>query len=182
MCDPISIGIGLAVAGTAVSAGTSIYGGIQQQKADNYNAAVADQNAKIAESNAALTLKAGQNEQEQQYRQIAALKGKQIASFAAMGLDPSFGSPSDIVGDTALLGEADAQRLRNNNTAQANSYLLQASNYQSEAVGDRSAGQTALVTGFLKAGSTALGGASSIFGGLGKAPSTKLDTVKTYSI
>lgn len=162
-----------SVASTAIGAASSIYGGMAQNRADQYAAQVAEQNRQIATRNANLTIEAGYDEQQKQYQQIAALKGHQIAAFAAEGLDVGYGSPSDIVGDTASLGEADAMRLRKNNAAQANSFLLQANNYAAQAQGDRAAGTDAMITGFLKGGSTALSGASSIFN-LGKAPSTAL--------
>ena len=166
MCDPVSLALAATAASTAISAGSSIFGGFAQNSADQYAAKVAEQNEQVAVRNSNLTIQAGYDEQQKQYQQVAALKGHQIAAFAAEGLDVGYGSPSDLVGDTATLGEADAQRLRNNNAARANAFLLQANNYSAEAQGDKAAGKDALITGFLKAGSTALSGASSIFGGM----------------
>lgn len=169
MCDPVSLGL----AGLAMSATTAIAGGIMQSQQASYAAAAAEQNSQIAQQNAQTALKQGEDDQRTQYQKVAALKGQQIAAFAASGLDVSFGSPMDVIDDTALLGEQDAQKIRDTATARANSFILDASNYRSEAAGDRAAGTAGLVGGFLKAGATALTGASQI-PGFGRGPSTKL--------
>lgn len=169
MCvDPFTAA---AIASVALSAGASAYGGIQTNRAERYAGAVADQNAEIARKNSAITMEQGEEEQRRQYQRTAALRGQQIAAFASQGFDVSFGSPADIITDTAVLGEADAGRLREASTARVNSFLVEASNYRAEAEGHRQAGTTALVTGFLKAGATALGGADTIMSpGAGGSP------------
>lgn len=175
MCDPVSLTLAATIGAGAMSAGSSIFGGIMQSQQQQYAAKVADQNAEMAQRNAAIVQKESEDDQRTQYQKVAALKGHQIAAFAAEGLDVSFGSPADVVGDTALLGEQDAQRIRDNAMAKANSYILDANNYKAQAAGDRSAGTADLVGGLLKAGSTALTTATQIpglFGG--KSPNTKL--------
>ena len=176
MCiDPVSLTIAAAtfaaanapVIATALSATASAYQGISQYQQAGYAAKVADQNADIARRNSAVAMEQGEDQQRLQYQRMAALRGEQTAAFAAQGFDVAVGSPADVIVDTSVGGELDAMKMRRSNTAQVNSYLAEAANYRAEAAGQRRAGTTALVTGFMKAGSTALGGAQTIGGGGG---------------
>ena len=42
------------------------------------------------------------------------LKGRQVAAFAASGVDPTTGTALETLGDTAAMGEIDALQIRDN--------------------------------------------------------------------
>lgn len=56
----------------------------------------------------------GEFEAEQYRRRLVGLIGSQRASFAAQGLDVSFGSPAEIMQETEDIGEADIAQIREN--------------------------------------------------------------------
>lgn len=155
MCVPVAAAL---IASTVISAGTAIYGGIQQNQQAQYAATMDQRNANIATQQVNVVNQQSADAQLQKYRQIAAVKGQQIAGYAASGLNVGFGSPSDVVSGTAMMGEEDAQRIRDSYTQRANEYIVSADNYRAQAAGERAAGQSALIGG-------ALGAAGSIFKG-----------------
>jgi hypothetical protein len=156
--------IPLAIAGTALSAGTAIYGGIQQANTANANAQIASQNAAQATNEVNIVNQQSSDEQLQKYRQIAAVRGQQTASAAAGGLNVGFGTPSGVIQGTQIMGEEDAQRIRNNMTNEANGYVINAANYTTQAAEDKSQASADLAGGFLKGAGTIFQGASQIAG------------------
>jgi hypothetical protein len=68
--------------------------------------------------------------------------GQQRASIAANNLDPTMGTPADILGESALFGEVEQQDIRLNALRQAWGYNVEARNYQNEAGLSRWQGNT----------------------------------------
>lgn len=97
----------VGLAGTAVSAVGQIQQGQAAQKAADFRA---KNNQMLAED----ALKRGAEEEEAQRRKNNALLGRQKAVMAAGNVDIGSGSPLNILGDTAMLGELDAMRIREN--------------------------------------------------------------------
>lgn len=183
MCDPTGgVATALLVASTVASAGTAIYTGVQQNKAEKYQAGVDRNNAIYADREAASAMDRANEEQVAHYRKLAALRGEQRASMAAGGLDLGLGSPADALADTSVLGNEDAARLSANGAQETMGYRINAQNYRSSASAHKMAGTQALVGGYLKAGSTLLDGASSMsaykakYGGPGGSASKSLRT------
>lgn len=96
-------------------------------------------------------LKRGHQEEEAQRRKTAALMGRQRAMMAASNLDLGSGSPLAILGDTALLGELDAETIKGNAKRQATQLRNSATMSDFE-------GKNAKAAGYIGAFSTVLGG------------------------
>lgn len=158
MCEPISastlalIGAGTAAAGTAYSA---LAANAQARGA----ARQAEANSREASASAADAIERGKVDQVRHYREVSAKMGAQRAAMAANGLDLSFGSAADFVGDTAMYGEEDADTIAKNTATDTRGYLIQGANYRAEARSQRNAGTAALVSGVFGVGSTLIGGA-----------------------
>ena len=161
MCDPVT----LAIAATAVTAGSAVMSGYQGAAQARFAAAQADQNSALAKTQAQQVQQQGAVDALNKYRQIHAVEGDQTVGFASQGLDMSFGTPNAVVAGTAQMGADDVSRLRQNTMDRVNSLLIQSNNYSDSAGADRIAGNNAITSGWLKAGGTILSGASQISGG-----------------
>lgn len=158
MCEPISastlalIGAGTAAAGTAYSA---LAANAQARGA----ARQAEANSREASASAADAIERGKVDQVRHYREVSQRMGAQRAAMAANGLDISFGSAADYVGDTAMYGEEDASTIAENTNRDVRGFLIQGANYRAEAKSQRNAGTAALIGGAFSVGSTLVGGA-----------------------
>lgn len=157
MCSPTM----LLVASTVASVGGQVYATTQANKAKDYNAAVATQNAQIADMRAKDAIERGQLEEEQALREGTALRKQQEAGFAAGSIDAGYGSPLDIIVATAANTEIDASIVRANAEREAEDFEFQATNYRNEAAMQR-ASKTGPLGMLFGAAGTALSGASSI--------------------
>jgi hypothetical protein len=104
-----------------------------QAAAANYNARVQENNAQIARDNAADARKRGLVAMDDTMRKTSALKGRQIAVMSANNLDITSGSPLDILGDTAQLGQWDARTTENAYEREARGHETQSMNFSAEA-------------------------------------------------
>lgn len=98
------------------------------EKAYEYNAAVAANNAKFARMRADDAIARGQTAEDTQRLKTAQLKGKQRALLAAHGVALDEGSPLNILNDTDYMGEHDALVIRDNAAREAWALKQQASN------------------------------------------------------
>lgn len=152
MCfDPGSLSTISTLVGLA-SSGVSAVGQIQQ---GNAAAAAAKFKSKQERMQAEDALKRGAQEEEAQRRKTAALLGRQKAVMAASNVDLGSGSPLAILGDTAMLGELDAQRIKDNADREAAFYNTQATLTEAEGDAAKSAG---MMAGF----GTVLGGVGTL--------------------
>ena len=149
------------VAMTVISAAYNANMQRQQGKASQQ---IAENNATLARADAEATNAAATREQEQQSWRTRAMMGQQRAAIAANNLDPTLGTPADILGETALLGEVDQQTIRMNAARQAWGYEQQAQQYQTQGKLDRWGGNAAATGTVLSSLATAYGQT----GGLGK--------------
>jgi len=117
-------------------------------------------NARIAEVQAQDAVTRGREAESQLRTQTRGLIGSQRAGFAGQGLDISVGSPVDVQGDTAYLGELDAQTIRANAAREAWGYRVEAADRRMAADIARKGGQAAATASRWNAASTVLGGAS----------------------
>lgn len=156
MCaDPVT----LAIIGTAVSAiGTGVTA-VQAYSQQKYQQKLAEQNAKLEDAAALDAIQRGKQEQQQYSRKLSAEMGAQRASMAANGIDVNFGSAAAFRGDTAMLGQEDAQNLRENNIREVQGFERQAGNYRAKASAAGQAATGALVSGAFGVANTLLGGA-----------------------
>ncbi len=133
-----------------LSKGLSAFGlfqqGQQQKAAYNYNAAIAGQNAVVAQQSEALT-------EFQQKKNLEALVGSQQAQFAAGGVSVTSGSPIDVMTDTLSKGYLDIA-INKYNTE------LAIRGYKSQQEMDIYAGKQAATEGTFKAGASLLAAAA----------------------
>ena len=157
MCEAVT-GISLAmwavigsVASTAVATGAAIKQGSDAKSAVDANADAQRKTAISVENQGA------------QQAADAQLKAKRtaaagVAAAGAGGIDPSTGTPLTLSSQTAEFGELDSLRIINNASRTA-------WGYQTQAGIDNLQGSQAETAGYLKGGSTLLGGTSSAYFG-----------------
>lgn len=147
MADPITLAIGAAVAGSAVSTVSQVQGGYAKAGAARYNQQIDNQNAQIAIQEAA--------ENERTFRINS---GKQIGSiragYGAAGV--SGGSSIDVLGAAAANAELDAQKIRYAGKMKSLGYE-QSGNLQGAAA------DQAVTGGYLSAAGTLLNSGSGIY-------------------
>lgn len=153
MCEPTTlavIGIGLTLLGGAYTADAQKKAGQAQEEQSQENAKAAD----TAARNTTLSAQVEEDRRRQQTRQMLA---SQRTALAANNVDMSTGTPMEILGDTAAIGEQDALTIRANAARQAWGYQVEANN-------ERNAGRMAKVGGQNAATGTYLTTAASAFG------------------
>jgi len=145
------VGIASAAASTAIGITSSVQQGKQQEAYYNYQAQVAEENAKIAQSNAALERQQGIEESRLQRIKTAQAVGSQQTAMAANGVDVTQGTALDVIEDTAAMGELDALQTRYNYERKAIQYEQQANNFTNQSNLDIIAGQNAYSAGKMNA-------------------------------
>ena len=157
--------------GLALTAASSLLGAAgQKQQADasaeasSYNARVADMNATLSERRARDALERGKLEEQQKRNEVAQVAGRQKAAMSANGVDVSFGSPLDVLVDTATMGELDALTIRSNTAREAYDYQVQAANGRADANLSRANAKNTKKGGNLTAFGTLLTGAGKAYG------------------
>lgn len=165
----------IAAAGAIGSAGLSAYGAIQggraTRDAQNYKAAVAMNNKVVAEQNAEGAINAGVAKGQAQGLKGRAVGGAIKAKQAASGVDVNSGSNVDVQEAQAEQSRLDVETVLHNADLAAYGYRTQATNFEAEAVMDKAAGEQAEKAGYIKAGTSLLGAASSLgwkWGGMGE--------------
>lgn len=143
-----AIGAIASLAGTVVSV-------MGQMSAAQAQADMSQYQAKQSRIMAEDALKRGVAEEQAQRRKTAALEGRQRAILAASNVDIGSGSPLQILTDTAMLGELDAQTVRTNAKREASQHRAQAGLFDMQAGAAKQAGM-------INAFGTALGGISSL--------------------
>ena len=150
----MAIGTGTALTLLFLAGGTAV-SAIGQVKAGNEAKELAEFNAHIAELQAEDAIAVG-NEEANKFRSgVRTLIGRQKAGFAAQNIDIGTGSPTDVVADSAFLGELDALTIKTNAARAAWGYTVQAENF-------RRGGSNAQTASRFNAAGTILGGASSL--------------------
>lgn len=156
MCAPVAT---LALIGSAVSAAGTGFAALQANAQSNYQARVADQNAKLAAEAARRETDNTRDALLSHYRQVAQLQGQQRVAMAAGGLDVNFGNAADLTADTHMLAQEDARRIYEQGAENVRGYNIEGMNYQSQALASRQAASGALAQGVFGVATTALGGA-----------------------
>lgn len=143
------------LAGAITQGVGAVIGAVGGLQGGYYDAAVARNNAKIAQYNATLKLQEGQRAEMAQRLKTDTLIGSEKAGYASGNIDVSTGSAVDVFGNTAMLGELDALTLRYNAEGAAQGLRQQARAFNSQA-------NQSITAAWFNAGSSLLGGASSI--------------------
>lgn len=153
MCGPMMASgmMGLGLGASTIGA----YKSATAQKASlAYEAAVARNNAAVADMQAKLALQDGATQEQNQELKSAAVLGDQRAALAANGVDLGEGSPNEILATTKFMGTRDALQIRDNAARTAWAYRNQAKSYLGEADADMAASdainpRTVALTSFL---------------------------------
>ena len=145
----------LLLAGTLVSAGTQILGGIAAANQASFEADVAKGNAQIAKQQAAM-------EAERLRRDTQRRLGATKAAFGASGVTLA-GAPIEVIADQASVGEEDAQLILFGGQAKSRQELA-------NAAGAKSRGQQSLIGGLGSAAGTGLTGVGNIAARFNKTP------------
>lgn len=159
MCGSNGI-LALQGAGAANSAIGAVYGAQEAKNALEYQSAIAEINARVAKSGADSILAAGQKTEQAVRLQTAALKSKQVAAFAANGIDLTSRSAQNVLTSTDYLGEVDANTVTANAVRQAFGYKVQVANYGAQAAG--AAASAASINPWSAGASSLLTGATSV--------------------
>jgi hypothetical protein len=163
MAAPVAaVGIGAAIAGSAVSA----FGAYQQGQAGaaeyNYKAGIAAVNQQIAEQNANYATYAGEVQAQQQgiktSQEIATTKAEQGAG----GLDVSSGSNVRVRQAEYDVGQENIGLIRSNAAKRAYGYEVEAYQYGAQVSLDKYAASESKIAGTTAAIGSLLGGASSV--------------------
>ena len=138
----------IGLGGTILSGVSSIVQGQQAQATAEYNAKIQKMQALDAERRGSIA----EGQKRTQYQLFI---GKQRAIMGASGIVPDEGSFGDILAQSAEYGERNAQQVRANAAREAWGHRAQADLYDYE-------GDQAATAGYMKAGTTMLGGAYSL--------------------
>lgn len=137
-----------------VGAAAAAVGAYAQVKSAQATSDAADYNKKIAQQNAAAATQQGLQAQTQQRQDAERKLGMMSANFGASGVDPTTGTPLDVMSDSVQQSTLDNLNVKYN-------YQMRALGYQNSATLDSAASDNATTSGYLSAAGTALGGAGS---------------------
>lgn len=137
MCGPA--GVFLQGLGALSSANAAKFSAASTQSQLNFQANLADINARLSETQAQQTLLAGQREEQKSRISTANLKGTQRAAMAANGIDLGVGSAAQVLTSTDMLGEIDANTIQSNAIKSAWGYRTQGANQTAQATSSRAA-------------------------------------------
>lgn len=157
-----AIAIGTAIAGTGIAVAGSIKQGNAAYQSGMYQAAISEQNAHLAEQQAAVAIQEGRVQEMEVRRDSALLRGQQTAMLAAMGQVVGEGTAAAILEDTTVQGEVDALTTRRAAQREAIGLRLQAQDLRNEATLNRMGASSARTAGFYNAAGTLLSGASQV--------------------
>lgn len=156
MCNP---GL-LAVAGSVVSAAGQWQGALYASRMARYQAQVADQNKARAHEAAMDTIEAGQDQQRQLGREVAARVGAQTARMAGNNVDVTMGSAARTIADTQMIGREDSDALSRNIAERVKGFQTDIWNFESEKRAAKAEAKQAKTAGTFAVGTTLLGGAA----------------------
>jgi hypothetical protein len=154
-----------SLAGSVLSAGVGAMGAMQQasaqEKAANYQAAVARNNAIIQQQNAASAAATGRAQAQQQDLKNAATMGAIYAAEGASGIDLGTGSPTNVRSSAENIGRLDTLNIAQRAAQQVRGYQVGTMSETAQAQLDTMQAQQAKTAGYFGAVSSILGGASS---------------------
>ncbi|MHB1371978.1 MAG: virion core protein, T7 gp14 family [Pseudomonadaceae bacterium] len=134
MFTPASFSLGMQAAGAVSGAIGSFYSAKSTKRQLQFEAAMADINARISELGARSALDQGQKEIASLTMQAGRLKSSQRAAMAANGVDLGEGNAAELQASTDIMKEIDKNTLEANAVKNAWGYRTQGANYQSEAM------------------------------------------------
>lgn len=162
MCTIAIAGLVVAAVGTGVAVYGQIQAGKARKKQEAAAAKVAQKNAAIAKENAVEVRAQGERDVARKRLETLQIISKQRAGMGANGIELDSGSALDVVMDSQMMGELDAQTIRRNAENKAQAYLQQGSNFDDQA-------NAHLISGDNAGSAGVLGGIATGFSGVGSA-------------
>lgn len=162
MADPVTIGLGLAVAGGAVKGIGSILGGEAQSDMYKYQASVAQVNKKIAEQNADYAIKSGEAGAQREGMKGSFEFGALKTGRAASGFDVNTGSNAKVLESKEAINTYNQSVIRSNAAKQAYGYKVDAMTAGSQAQLYKMAASNAETSGIIEGIGSFLGTAGSV--------------------
>ena len=159
-----AVALGAGAAGGVVGAVGSILGGEGQAANDRYQAQVAQNNAKLAAGAANTAIDQGNVVAQQQYQVGSQRLGQARAAEGANGIDVNSGSARDVQAGIARTTALNVGAVKYNSDVQAVSDRNQTANYDTQANVDETSASNAVTQGFIGAGTSLIGSASSVAG------------------
>lgn len=142
----------------------SVFTGDATKQADDYKAQVASNNAIIAKRNADAVTAAGGVTAQNNDLKTKNLVGTQLVTQASNGLDVGSGTNVNIRQSAENLGHLDTLTILNNAAKNSAGFKAQGMNFTAESQLDTAAGANAETAGWIGAGTSLLGSASSVSG------------------
>lgn len=161
MCEPTTI---MTVASLAIAAAGTAYSIDAGNKAADAQEEQAVENAKGAENQAKAVELGAQVDEDRQRARTRQMLASQRTTFAANNLDMSVGTPTELLGDTAAMGEQDALTIRANAARQAWGLRSQGVGYLNDAAVGQSAAKNNAVGSILTTGSQMASTGASMYG------------------
>lgn len=156
----VAIATGTAAASiSAIGAGVAGYSAFKQNQ---FQGAVAKNNAIISEHNKDSALTAGQVAESAARTATGKRVGAAVAGEGASGIDTGFGSPTVVQAGLVNVGELDALTIRHNAAASALGYAQASAGYTAESSLDKRAAALSAAGGAINVASSLIGGASSV--------------------
>jgi len=122
MCEPTTIAL---VASLALTAAAGYVAYDSSKKAQKYNEQVQDQKIKVSNAQALDAERLGQIERQERRQQTRMQLATQQVGFGAQNVETT-GTALDILGDTAIFGEIDENRITANAERKAFGYKYEA--------------------------------------------------------
>ena len=147
-----------------------------------FNAAMADINARQMENQAQWSLLTGQRQIGQVTMRAGKIKSAQKASQAARGISLGYGSTAEEIATTDLMKEMDAITIETNSVRAANAARTQKVGYENQALLSRTSASSARAAGKYYTGAAATAGAyySAAASNIGNYYSTASDAVNPW--
>lgn len=143
----------LPIIGAASGAAGSIEQGFAQANAASYQAAIARNNAIVAQQNAGYSAEAGSAQIEEQGEKSAQQDAAVRTGLAANGVDVNSGSAADVQVSQRKIGALDTATVAQRAAETVYGYQTQKVGYQAESNLDQAQEGPDIEAGFLKAGS-----------------------------
>lgn len=158
MCYPVLLQVGAM----ALGAYSSIQAGRAENESRQFNAAIAERNAAAVESEQDIVREQAAIERRRLGQRVAAERGDVVARFAAMGADPGFGTPADLIGDINTSYDIDRSIIARNEEQAITRLDKERADYLDAARFGRASGQSAVKASSYTAAGSLLDGAASV--------------------
>ena len=181
MCEPTTW---VMIAGLVLTAAAGVQQADAQKKAGQAQEEQSIENAKAAKAQGESTVLAAQVAEDRRRQQTRQMLATQRTAFAANNVDMSTGTPMEILGDTAAIGEQDALTIRANAARQAWGLEVEANNSMNQGRMARAAGSNAATGTYLTTAASMFQQGSGWGGGGGSTSNTmsmRGTGTKTYS-